>query len=207
LRSVNSFVARHYNAWMKLALLGGDEDSLELVRWAVAKGGHELVAVYEAGKCEAELRAIAPRFQRFYNANSPPPYPLPENKSRGSIQTATTPGGGSTNEFRMDDTKGKEEMFFNASKDMSVEVKNNADRMWALGDPPAPLVADVELNGNTTLRTRARGVLPLALAAGQTTTIQLVLFEDPPAGTDRATITLEGIGPIPVSPDFIWADR
>lgn len=65
-------------------------------------------------------------FQRLYNALTPPPYELPKNKARGSIQTATTPGGGSTNEFRMDDTKGKEQMFFNASKDMSIEVKNNA---------------------------------------------------------------------------------
>jgi type VI secretion system secreted protein VgrG len=64
-------------------------------------------------------------FQRMYNALTPPPYELPANKARGSIQTATTPGGGSSNEFRMDDTKGKEEMFFNASKDMSIEVKNN----------------------------------------------------------------------------------
>lgn len=65
-------------------------------------------------------------FQRMYNGVSKPPYDLPKNKARGSIQTATTPGGGSTNEFRMDDTKGKEEMFFNASKDMSVDVRNNA---------------------------------------------------------------------------------
>lgn len=65
-------------------------------------------------------------FQRFYNGTSPPPYDLPANKARGSIQTASTPGGGSTNEFRMDDTHGKEEMFFNASKDMSIDVKNNA---------------------------------------------------------------------------------
>jgi type VI secretion system secreted protein VgrG len=62
---------------------------------------------------------------RLYNATSPPPYPLPANKARGSMQTATTPGGGSSNEFRMDDTKGKEEMFFNASKDMTVDVVNN----------------------------------------------------------------------------------
>ncbi len=64
-------------------------------------------------------------FQRVYNKATPPPYALPANKARGSVQTATTPGGGSTNEFRTDDTKGKEEMFFNASKDMNVDVKNN----------------------------------------------------------------------------------
>jgi len=62
---------------------------------------------------------------RLYNAVTPPPYALPANKARGAMQTATTPGGGSSNEFRMDDTKGKEEMMFNASKDMTVDVVNN----------------------------------------------------------------------------------
>jgi type VI secretion system secreted protein VgrG len=63
---------------------------------------------------------------RLYNAQSPPPYPLPENKTRTSIQTATTPGGGSTNEIRMEDKAGSEEMFMNASKDASISAGNNA---------------------------------------------------------------------------------
>jgi type VI secretion system secreted protein VgrG len=62
---------------------------------------------------------------RMYNTASPPPYPLPANKARSSMQTATTPGGGSTNEFRFNDTKGSEEMMFNASHDMSVDVNND----------------------------------------------------------------------------------
>lgn len=62
---------------------------------------------------------------RLYNTVTPPPYALPAGKARGAMQTATTPGGGSSNEFRMDDTKGKEEMMFNASKDMTVDVVNN----------------------------------------------------------------------------------
>lgn len=62
---------------------------------------------------------------RLYNAVTPPPYALPAGKARGAMQTATTPGGGSSNELRMDDTKGKEEMMFNASKDMTVDVVNN----------------------------------------------------------------------------------
>lgn len=62
---------------------------------------------------------------RLYNAVTPPPYALPAGKARSAMQTATTPGGGSSNELRMDDTKGKEEMMFNASKDMTVDVVNN----------------------------------------------------------------------------------
>jgi len=62
---------------------------------------------------------------RLYNTEKPPPYALPAGKARSSIQTATTPGGGSTNELRTDDSAGSEEMFFNASKDMTVMAKNN----------------------------------------------------------------------------------
>ncbi len=62
---------------------------------------------------------------RLYNGVTLPPYSLPAGAVRSALQTATTPGGGSTNELRTDDTKGKEEMFFNASKDMTILVKNN----------------------------------------------------------------------------------
>ncbi|MEZ4296118.1 MAG: type VI secretion system tip protein TssI/VgrG [Polyangiaceae bacterium] len=65
-------------------------------------------------------------FGRMYNAKTPPPYSLPENKTRMSIQTATTPGGGSVNEIRMEDKAGDEEMFMNASRDCSVSAGNNA---------------------------------------------------------------------------------
>lgn len=62
---------------------------------------------------------------RLYNGVTPPPYALPKEAAKSSIQTATTPGGGSSNEIRTGDSKGSEQMFFNASKDMSIEVKNN----------------------------------------------------------------------------------
>ena len=52
-----------YNGCMKLALLGIDDDALDLVRWAVAGGGHELVAAYDVGSRAAEVRALAPRAQ------------------------------------------------------------------------------------------------------------------------------------------------
>ena len=81
---------------------------------------------WEVSLCHVEGDADEPIvMSRLYNTVTPPPYALPAGKARGSIQTATTPGGGSSNEFRMDDTKGKEEMMFNASKDMTVDVVNN----------------------------------------------------------------------------------
>ena len=65
-------------------------------------------------------------FGRLYNAKTPPPYSLPKEKTKMSIQTSTTPGGGSVNEIRMDDKAGSEEMHMNASKDASVSAGNNA---------------------------------------------------------------------------------
>ena len=63
---------------------------------------------------------------RMYTTKAPPPYALPDNKTRMSIQTATSPGGGSSNEIRFEDKAGSEEMFMNASKDMSCSAGNNA---------------------------------------------------------------------------------
>jgi len=65
-------------------------------------------------------------FGRVYNAVTPPPYALPRHAARSGVQTATTPGGGSSNEYRMSDGAGAEEMLFNASKDMTTHAKNNA---------------------------------------------------------------------------------
>jgi type VI secretion system secreted protein VgrG len=56
----------------------------------------------------------------------PPTYGLPGGKNKLSIQTPTTPGGGSSNELRFDDSAGSEQMYFNASKNMSQKVGNNA---------------------------------------------------------------------------------
>jgi type VI secretion system secreted protein VgrG len=61
---------------------------------------------------------------RIHDAEHPPAYSLPENKTRVVFKTATSPGGGSFNEIRYEDKKGVEEMFLNASRDMSVLVQN-----------------------------------------------------------------------------------
>ncbi|XXT18307.1 type VI secretion system tip protein TssI/VgrG [Sorangium sp. So ce429] len=61
----------------------------------------------------------------LYDGQHPVPYALPANKTRTAWQTATTPGGGSTNEVRFEDKKGSEEIFINASKDMNVVIGDN----------------------------------------------------------------------------------
>ncbi|MBK6514382.1 MAG: type VI secretion system tip protein VgrG [Polyangiaceae bacterium] len=61
---------------------------------------------------------------RTFDAEHPPPYALPENKTRVAYRTATTPGGGTFNEIRYEDKKGQEEMFINATRDMNVRVND-----------------------------------------------------------------------------------
>lgn len=61
----------------------------------------------------------------LYDGRFPVPYALPANKTRTAWQTATTPGGGSSNEIRFEDKAGSEEIFINASKDMNVVIGDN----------------------------------------------------------------------------------
>ncbi len=62
---------------------------------------------------------------RLYNGVYMPPYALPEGKTRSSIKTASTPGGGGSNEIRMEDKSGSEEIMMHSQKDTNVTVANN----------------------------------------------------------------------------------
>jgi hypothetical protein len=46
---------------MKLALIGADEESLALLRWAVGEGGHELVSGFDLAGHAAIVQTIAPQ--------------------------------------------------------------------------------------------------------------------------------------------------
>ncbi len=71
---------------------------------------------------------------RVYHGQNMPPYDLPAEKTKSTIMSNSTKnGGGSFNEIRFEDLKGKEEIFTHAAKDqnevvendMETEVKNN----------------------------------------------------------------------------------
>jgi type VI secretion system secreted protein VgrG len=59
---------------------------------------------------------------RVYNATAVVPYALPGGAAITTLQSATSPGGGSTNEIRMNDTARRQELFIHASKDQTVSV-------------------------------------------------------------------------------------
>jgi type VI secretion system secreted protein VgrG len=62
-----------------------------------------------------------------YNAQTMPPYALPENKTQSGIVTRSTPDGTASNfnEIRFEDKKGSEELFLQAEKNQNIHVKND----------------------------------------------------------------------------------
>lgn len=68
-----------------------------------------------------------------YNAEAMPPYKLPDEKTKTTIKSDSTIGGGGFNEFRFEDKKGSEQIFVHAQKDVDVRVRNDR-REWTGND-------------------------------------------------------------------------
>ncbi len=67
-----------------------------------------------------------------YNAENMPPYPLPQEKTKSTIKTNSSPGGGGFNELRFEDKAGSEQIFIHAQKDEDIRVNN--DCMETIGN-------------------------------------------------------------------------
>jgi type VI secretion system secreted protein VgrG len=64
-----------------------------------------------------------------YNGIQKTPYELPAHKNRATLKSDSTKGGGGSNELRFDDTKGKEQVFSHAQKDLDLRVEEEL-REW-----------------------------------------------------------------------------
>lgn len=79
--------------------------------------GWEVPIVYENGNPDRPFV-----LGRLYNGGAPPPYGLPGKKATSTLQSATSPSDGTTQEIRFGDDAGSEETFIHATKDQSVVV-------------------------------------------------------------------------------------
>ena len=61
-----------------------------------------------------------------YNPQAMPPYTLPDEKTKSTIKSNSTKGGGGFNEFRIEDKKGSEQIFIHAEKNQDNRVKNDS---------------------------------------------------------------------------------
>jgi type VI secretion system secreted protein VgrG len=64
-----------------------------------------------------------------FNPQAMPPYTLPDEKTKSTIKTNSSKGGGGFNEFRFEDKKGSEQIFIHAEKDQDIRVKNDCKEL------------------------------------------------------------------------------
>ena len=67
-----------------------------------------------------------------YNGVAVPPYKLPDEKTKSTIKTNSSEGGGGFNELRFEDKKGKEQIFIHGEKQLDLRVKK--DRLEFIGE-------------------------------------------------------------------------
>lgn len=116
-------------------------------------------------------------FGRMYNVEKPPPYALPKNKARSAIQTATTPGGGSSNEIRLADDKGSEQMFMNASKDTTIAIGNNTTE--AIGNNETRTIgANQSVSVTDSVSSRVGADQSLSVGGNQTDNVGTYMVDD-----------------------------
>jgi len=86
---------------------------------AIPRIGHEVIVDFLEGDPDQPIVT-----GRTYHANNPPPYALPENKTRMTIKSQTHKGEG-FNELRFEDEAEQEEIFMHAQKDQNNVVNND----------------------------------------------------------------------------------
>jgi type VI secretion system secreted protein VgrG len=111
---------------------GHDEKSSMWIRvrqpWAGASWGHwwvprigmEVVVQFIDGDPDRPLVTGS-----VFNASNPLPYPQPDEKTKSTIKSNSSLGGGGFNEIRFEDKAGNEEIFVHAQKDYNEVVENN----------------------------------------------------------------------------------
>jgi type VI secretion system secreted protein VgrG len=86
----------------------------------IPRVGQEVIVEYLEGNPDRPIVT-----GRVYNASVQVPYTLPDEKTKSTIKSNSSTGGGGFNELRFEDKKGSEEIFVNAQKDYNEVVLNN----------------------------------------------------------------------------------
>jgi type VI secretion system secreted protein VgrG len=107
---------------------------------------------------------------KLYNGAQMPPYALPEGKTRTSIQSLSTPGGGGFNEIRMEDKAGGEEIMINAQFNKNIVTANNKKKVVHANETQSVGVnAETKVGANQTVKV-TKGVVK-DVTADQSTTV------------------------------------
>jgi len=82
--------------------------------------GHEVIVDFLEGDPDKPII-----IGRVYHGDNMPPYGLPDDKTKSTIKSDSSPGSGGFNELRFEDKAGSEEIFIHAQKDMNEVIEND----------------------------------------------------------------------------------
>ncbi|WP_437661589.1 type VI secretion system Vgr family protein [Sorangium sp. So ce1182] len=90
--------------------------------------GHEVVVDFLEGDPDRPLVVGS-----VYHGTNVPPYALPAEKTKSTIKSNSSTGGGGFNEIRFEDKKGSEEIFLHGQKDWNIAIEHDK-RQWIGND-------------------------------------------------------------------------
>lgn len=65
---------------------------------------------------------------RVYHGANVPPYVLPAEKTKSTIKSESSIGGGGSNELMFEDAKGDEEIYLHGQKDWTIKIENDKNQ-------------------------------------------------------------------------------
>lgn len=127
--------------------------------------GHEVLVEFIDGNPDRPLVTGS-----VYNGDNMVPYSLPGEKTKSTIKSDSSKGGGGYNELRFEDKQGSEEVYLQAQKDMNVLVKHDLDTQVGNNETRSVAVnRTTKIGSNDTLQIGAN--LQETVGASQTTTV------------------------------------
>ncbi len=82
--------------------------------------GHEVVVEFLEGDPDRPIVTGS-----VYNGANPPPVALPDDKTRSTLRSASSPGSDGYNELRFEDAKDQEEIYLHAQRDLAIVIEND----------------------------------------------------------------------------------
>lgn len=87
----------------------------------IPRVGHEVLVDFIEGDPDRPIIT-----GRVYHGGNEVPYPLPEQKTKSTMKSNSSPGGGGFNEVRFEDRKYAEQLFIHAQRNKDVCVRNDS---------------------------------------------------------------------------------
>ncbi len=108
------------SCWIRVSQLWAGES------WGamfIPRIGHEVIVDFIEGDPDRPIIT-----GRVYNAANMPPYGLDGEKTKSTIKSNSSKGGGGFNEYRFEDKKGSEEIYQHGQKDLTIVTENDKNQ-------------------------------------------------------------------------------